>query len=135
MNVIDWIPVDVLSQIMVELALETQELDLDHARVFHLVNPHVTTWSSLLPLVKKRLNTRSDKEVGIVPWKKWVELIRQAGENVTGHKLLGFFEALSEEGKQTKFNTSKAQGSSTYMRRLGAVDGERMELWMQQWGL
>lgn len=135
MNVIDWIPVDVLSQIMVELALNKQDQDLDAARVFHLVNPHVTTWSSLLPQVKKRLNARSDKGVKVVPWKEWVELIRQAGESVAGHKLLRFFEALSEEGKQNKFDTSKTQRSSAHIRRLRAVDGERMELWMQQWGL
>jgi thioester reductase-like protein len=132
MNIIEWIPVDVLSKIIVELTFQVAS---STARVFHLANPHATTWEALLPGIQRRLTQKSGEDLKIVPWTEWVEVLRQAGTNISGYKLLGFFEALSAEGKQVEFDTREAQNASTNMRNLKEVDGALMELWMQQWGL
>jgi hypothetical protein len=45
---IDWVPIDVLAEILVELAFKDGR---GSTSVYHPSNPHPTTWDTLLPAV------------------------------------------------------------------------------------
>jgi hypothetical protein len=141
LNTIDWIPVDILSKIIVELAMPSNSATSE-AQFFHTVNPHITTWDNLLPAIEARLNATTGKKVDNVPWSQWVDAIRKAARNhgidediLPGIKLLDFYEAVDNGKVPVVFETVKTQKASSELRRLTAVDKDAMVLWMKQWGL
>lgn len=142
MNTIEWLPVDLLSKAVVELSLlNDASTPKGSAHFFHAVNPKITTWEALLPGVRRRLQQRTGRDIGIASWADWVEAVRktgQSGDGVPGVKLLDFYESLGaggEEAGHVAFDTTVTQKASAGIRNLKAVDEGMMELWMQQWGL
>jgi thioester reductase-like protein len=141
---IDWVPVDTLSTIMVELVgqLISKENRAGETLVYNLVNPKVTSWSSSLLPATKTLTSISRT----LPLGDWVdELEKSVRDNhgiITDHnpaaKLLDFFRLLSN---QTEVTTSSAQPfelarllqDSKYASKLEAVSAEWMNIWMDQW--
>ena len=154
-EVVDWIPVDVLSRVLVELLLREEKTVSgmpDQANeklgaqsptaVFHALNPHSTTWRALLPTILSSWHGPSPPE--IVPLHAWVASLRTsaaANSDVSANpalKLLDFFERLAaaeeEEEAGVRFETTKTVQASTALAGLEAVSGEWMEGWMRQWG-
>ncbi len=79
-DMIDWIPVDVLAAIVLELALGK----IAHRAVYHTVNPKSTTWEALLPSVQAGLGP----DVKTVTLAAWVEaLAASANLSATQEKL------------------------------------------------
>ncbi|KAI0024098.1 L-aminoadipate-semialdehyde dehydrogenase [Xylariomycetidae sp. FL0641] len=158
---IEWIPVDLLADIIVELAgivpgdndadaeqtkdggrkKQQQQQQQQHARdlkVRHAVNPASVSWQALRPVVAKHL----PEDTQTVPWPEWVRLLRESGvqggeeaarEN-PGLKLLDFYEGLNGDAETTFNLETKAtrQGSKT-MDTLPPVSGQWVDLWMRQW--
>ena len=76
-NMIDWIPVDVLGRVLVELLIDdrvtddeasasasastphSSKKDVSSTRVYHAVNPNPTPWSTLLPPIIQSLQASS----------------------------------------------------------------------------
>lgn len=142
MSTIDWLPVDLLSEAVVELGLlKDGSAPKNSASFFHAVNPKITTWDALLPAIRKRLQEKTGREIGVVPWADWVEAVRrtgQDGDGVAGVKLLDFYDALGAGGRESSsviYDTTATQKASAGIRNLTAVDEKMMVLWMQQWGL
>jgi thioester reductase-like protein len=109
------------------------------AVVYHLVNPHHTTWSNLLRVVKVHFG---DTAMETVSLKEWVETLSQSAaciENININpaiRLLDFYENLvSGYGKANPvFETKMTVGQSEELAGLEAVKLEWMELWLEQWG-
>lgn len=98
MSTLSWIPVDLASVIITEMALsETPPLQCEsllgsdadlspdsssksHASVYHVSNPHTTEWSELVVTVATSLGIAGDK---IVPWTTWVDALRQCESGLT----------------------------------------------------
>ncbi|KAL4954314.1 NRPS-like enzyme [Aspergillus filifer] len=136
---IDWVPVDTLAKIMIEL-LESRIASTDQEKnaFFHTMNPLKTTWSSLVPAVQKEYN------IPAVPIEEWIadlEAINAKSpsdeevQQKPALKLLGFYRGLATgEGMlSAPIDTSKTCASSETMKGLQAIGQELMVNWMKQW--
>lgn len=149
MEKIDWIPVNTLAEITIELLeFDNEEVErrkhsggadcLLTSRVYHLINPTSVTWQQdILPAVQDLLGI--DK---VVPLSDWIELVGSrpaldAGTNATTNpaaKIVPFYESLLLRRDETladapKYQTEQTQKSSSTLREIGPV---RVE-WVNQW--
>ena len=136
MTELDWIPVDLLSAALVELALLSRE---DSSRVYHAVSPRTCDWKTLLPTVRDLLGA---EKVRIVPFGDWVDALRKSARETfekqnfdknPAIKLLDFFEGLPA-AQMPRLSTAETQKRSRVLREMRAVDAEDMKRWMRQWG-
>ena len=136
MNTVDWIPIDILSNIIVELAL-LRDSSPGLSCVYHTVNPRTSTWDSLLPTAQHHLGN-SPK---IVPFAAWLKALKQSSSTTKdvslnpAIKLLDFFENLqrNEHRPPPSLETAVTVESSKTLAQLGPVQAEWMERWMKQW--
>jgi thioester reductase-like protein len=138
MEVVDWIPVDILAQSIVELATLKPENPASGAQVFHAVNPNRTSWSDLLPVVYKHLSQA--RPIDIVSLQDWIDSLRESAskiEDITFNpavKLLGFYEDLQKKKEEmVQLETTVTVGMSPTMARLQPVVSGWMENWLRQW--
>ncbi|KAB8258604.1 hypothetical protein BDV32DRAFT_68400 [Aspergillus pseudonomiae] len=135
---IDWVPVDTLAQITVE-ALQTRRGTLSETpnAFFHLMNPNHATWSSLIPAIESKYNTKT------VPFSEWIadlESIKNPSDqdvrDKPALKLLDFYRGLSSgEGMlSADISVQRTKEASETMRSLGPISAALMENWIEQWG-
>ncbi|CAF9913655.1 MAG: hypothetical protein ALECFALPRED_008933 [Alectoria fallacina] len=161
-ELVDWIPVDLLSKIVIELLLPKDcatppTPNRHHVKaeeppppppppppptptVYHAVNPHTTPWSELLPAILASIHDQPPPEP--VTLRDWVAALATSAVEHEEHvdrnpavKLLGFFEQLaSGEGNDAvRFETAETVGASKALGSLEAVKAEWMVGWMRQW--
>ena len=107
------------------------------ARVYHAVNPHRTTWSTLLSVVKEHFGST----LQIVSLNEWVDTLSQSAistENVNVNpaiKLLDFFQSLLSKSPPTSsiFETAETELNSRELAALEAIKPEWMRIWLEQW--
>lgn len=142
---VDWVPVDALGRVVVELGLGF--LDDEQARrrvdaapagpsgatVYHAVNPKATGWRELAPVVAEALGGAE-----IVPLESWVAALRESApmtEDLAANpavKILDFYEGLVG-GSSIHLDTKNTVQHSTTLAKLGPIDGNMMKRWMEQW--
>ncbi|KAL3465624.1 hypothetical protein BJX64DRAFT_50149 [Aspergillus heterothallicus] len=158
MGRVDWMPVDLLAGVLVELALrEGGDHEGDEVvDVFHPVNTHPISWDEIRPVLVDALCTISGKEIGTVPYGEWIQRVRRDIEGVgsisttsskdTGDalqtalarnpaaKLLDFFEGImSETESGSVLNTVNTAGLSERLRAVDGVKAEWIEKWVREW--
>lgn len=148
---IDWIPVDVLASIIVELlpikstpARGANQTKGNEPVIHHVANPKVTTWHALLPTISRYFGD----ELRIVDFPEWCEALRKSFESDSEHrdsegnpaiKLWVYFDNLRD--KMVRFprvraatlETRLSVQCSTTMASLSAVSPDWMALWLSQW--
>lgn len=137
---VDWIPVDKLATIILEL-IETRRGTQSATRstAFNLVNPSTTTWASLIPAVQ-----RYYPHVQPVSLSTWVSELEQLSATNPSEdevaakpalKLLDFYRGLlhTEGGLSSPIEQRQTKEGSATMRKLGPVDQPLMENWLRQW--
>ena len=153
---IDWVPIDLLADVLVELTLNVDRPDAlkrmvpeatNKARVFHPLNPHPVAWETLLQTVVNSLS-RSDagtKQIETVSFRAWLDRVRAEVEAAgsadveamlkvnPAAKLLGFYEKLAEDGKMQDFDTSRTEEASPKLRAVEGIKPEWMERWVGAW--
>ena len=95
---VDWIPVDVLALIMLELVKNTLRQNSMRTMVYNLVNSRTTIWSALVPHVQTIAGIEK-----LVALREWVEILEQSSLESNGAiveinpalKLLDFMRGLS----------------------------------------
>ncbi|KAL2062092.1 hypothetical protein VTL71DRAFT_6358 [Oculimacula yallundae] len=142
MDVVDWVPVDLLSTIIVEIAEQVVARKCQTSRgttVYNLVNPEVTTWTTLLPAVKESLGISKT-----VSFSDWVEALQQSSfanngaiiEANPGVKLLDFYHGLSKKNgtaEGSNFVTDNLIRDSKQASELTAVSQDWIRRWLKQW--
>ncbi|MCJ1314533.1 hypothetical protein MMC25_008215 [Agyrium rufum] len=157
-DLVDWIPVDVLAKILLELsgAAEnrlpsppTRDLDVNGVErpdikpeatipVYHAVNPKESKWADLLPDIQRHLG----KSVRVVSWSEWVMGLARSQQHSAdtaldinpGLKLLDFFTTLnSDSAPLTGLETERSVLKSRTLAGLEPVGGKWMETWLKQW--
>ncbi|KAI1754102.1 hypothetical protein F4782DRAFT_495129 [Xylaria castorea] len=139
LDTIDWVPVDKLGKVIVELAIRSTRSHKPNtgAGVYHAINPHHTTWGELLPIVSRRLN--QGKEVEAVSLGTWIDALRNSAlktEDIGTNpaiKLFDFFESLVDT-RATSLSTESTVHISPTLSIVGPVQGDWMDNWMTQWG-
>ncbi|KAJ9194745.1 hypothetical protein DTO164E3_7166 [Paecilomyces variotii] len=133
---VDWIPVDTLAKIILELADTRRKTQSDsRCEVFHLVNPATTTWAALIPAVQKHYPV---KPVEFSDWIQELESIENpSDEDIAAKpalKLLDFYHGLSGDGAlSAPLEVGRTKEASATMRSLGPVDEKLMDTWLKQW--
>lgn len=141
---IEWIPVDVLSAIILELALDSSD-DATRSRIFHSVNPIRVRWvHSILPVIKARLERSTGAKIKVVTLSTWVEAVKKTAEEEHGSKLidlpafklLNFYAGLYSTGKgeRPEFETHETRAASKTLRELEPVSTDWVNAWLDQWG-
>lgn len=161
MDIVDWIPVDILANIIVELAgaadirRPVNGVGASHANairsieveptstipVYHAVNPEESEWADLVPTVHRYLG----ESVKIVSWGEWVDALSKSQHNDSaddlrqnpGLKLLDFFLSLRRDAESghmmPSLETERSMMRSGALAALKPVGEEWMEIWLKQW--
>ncbi|RGP62903.1 acetyl- synthetase [Fusarium sporotrichioides] len=139
---IDWVPVDLVPQVLMELIYHDIRDDFvasEPFRVYHLRNPQRTSWASLLPAICSKLGP----ETKVVSYSKWLSMLRscmEAGFDVTQYpaaKLLTWLVSLDmpPSVRLPVLDIRKAATVSSTLASMEAVSGIMMEKWMKSWEL
>lgn len=141
---IDWLPVDVLANVCVELAIGRGGPQAKHRKiidVFHLVNPATCTWTDLYPAVQQKFRedgTRTE----LVDYEEWIETVESiAGKSPTPEQLkampvlalLEFFQALALSIGTAKPSTANARVHSSVLASAQPINAALMRNWLEQW--
>ncbi len=135
-DAVDWIPVDILSSIVVEIAehvtLQTARPGADCPLVFNIANPERVPFGALLPYLTKV----TPHTVGCTEWVRLLRLSAAENPGVPGAKLLGFYEAALANGRAPiRTATRNMMVASKAARCLRAVNGRWLLLWLDGWDL
>lgn len=132
---VDWIPVDLVSKIVSELAFADLGNPSQTPRYYHVVNPSPVPWVTYLPFVKQYCGSASP----VVPLSEWVQNLRKM--DITNAqqinlcpalKMLNFFSLVASSGPTLKYQTLASKQASKTMTALEPVDESLMRLWLQQ---
>ena len=160
LNTIDWVPIDHLAKILVELALSETEMnghdESDSAlngrqatvSVTHPLNLHPVSWEIILPTITSRLATiDSTKHIETVPFQTWVRKVREDLEATSSrvHPKDGELERLLEANPSAKLldffqeqiEAREKKGFDTrsaqrMSKELRAL-GPIRQAWMEKW--
>ncbi|KAH8661698.1 male sterility protein-domain-containing protein [Tricladium varicosporioides] len=144
MSKIDWVPIDVLAEVLVELTFSSNSSNRPgNASVFHPHNPRTTSWSELLPTIVETLSAFKTKPIEVVSFQDWLQRIHadmgssdfdieDGIKRNPAIKLLTTYEALLEE-EVSEMATEKAQAASSKLRDCEAVKPEWVQKWCENW--
>lgn len=149
MGDIDWIPVDILAPVIIELVEGILHSDVarqnGQTSVYNLVNPKMASWTSLLHAVQRA--TAIQRTITLP---QWVDALDKSSLDKGGIvsaanpavKLLDFFRRLSSResnaGGQNitaRYDVSLLLENSVSVSKMAAVSDDWMELWIKQWNL
>ena len=150
LNKVDWMPVDMLAQVMVELGMNPDKGENAHdsslgAVVFNLLNPKPTSWTQILPSLASSIQMHSGKHMDVVPKAVWLDTLRQITMDLSADethlvrthpaiKLQGFYEArMRADGHANNWELSRAVAKSKTLKEMPAVGNEWTEKWVQAW--
>ncbi|KAJ6018232.1 acetyl-CoA synthetase-like protein [Penicillium sp. IBT 35674x] len=136
---VDWVPVDLLAEILVDLSL----LESPGVGVYHPVNLHPQSWKDIRPVVADALQVLG-KPMKIISLREWILRVRQDIELVSqdqeklqiqlaknpAAKLLDFFEDMMHQTEAE--NALDATGTALMSQKLQMVDAVKAE-WIQKW--
>lgn len=133
---IDWIPIDLLADIISALSLTPST---PASRVFHTVNPNTTTWAALLPHLQAELGP----EVKVVSLATWVQALRKSAASLSltqdldanpAVKLVDFYEGLLDTRSAVpQLETGNTEKACALLSDVGPVQGEWMRRWIELW--
>ncbi|KAH8799324.1 hypothetical protein F5884DRAFT_758350 [Xylogone sp. PMI_703] len=153
---IDWIPMDVLAEVLVELAfkpvagLEGRDIVVEDdvrcsAIVFHVMNPHPTTWDALLPSVIEtlRLANQGKGDIEIVSFEKWLQKLKEAAdvniadvnsliETNPAVKMVDAYETLLST-EAPEFVMDRVVRASTKLKEVEAISPYWVRRWCKEW--
>lgn len=146
-ELVDWIPVDLLSSIILELAVDSPnkgDHETGQAKIVHAVNPHKVQWhETVLPVLLSRLTSKSvTGPMKVVSMAEWVESLRSASlvaseedeAAISAFKLIPFLSALAQGDARPTFETVKTAKLSKGLRELEPVGERWVNSWLDQWG-
>jgi thioester reductase-like protein len=149
MDLVNWVPVDLLSEIILELSgvVQAEQPELKQSSsvgIYHAVNPHAVRWAELVPTVAGVIGL---KPGDAVPWNQWVDALKLSGqesadpEKNPGLKLVDFYESLGgrkqkggEMAMMPVVATEVSAAKSKTLAALHPVGTDWMALWVRQLG-
>jgi len=147
-KIIDWIPVDVAAETITQILLPESspisngKLKFEGYEVHNIVNPYPLPWSKLVDMLQNSsLISKSGRdrleEVSMTEWVRRLNVVAESGADtneISGLRLLGFFEAMADEDSQSKvFGTEKGRGKSRSLSNLRPFSSEWLEKNLKVW--
>jgi thioester reductase-like protein len=154
---IDWVPIDLLSEVLVELALGSGaqaakgEGEVD---VFHPKHPRPIRWAELKGAIAEELSSILGRDIAQIPLKEWIARVRNDIEGSAGGakklkdgemedllrvnpaaKLLDFYEGFLGTGQEVsnKLAGQKTLQASTRLQALETIKEEWIRKWVREW--
>ena len=138
-----WIPVDILSRVMIELVEGDCKFEEQWTKYYHLVNPKTVKWDDFVPVIQEHFSQAPQGErkgINAVSTTEWLQLLEESAKGKyvdvarnPAVKLLDFYRALSRDNIVSLLDTEKAKKASKTMWGLDPVKAEWMKLWLKQW--
>ncbi|PLB51382.1 NRPS-like enzyme [Aspergillus steynii IBT 23096] len=148
---IDWIPVDLLSEVLVELSLSDhrERGSSPTVQVHHPVNLRPSSWESMMPIILEECRRALFGGLQVVSLKKWTELTRR-NEKIrapddhdpdSGHdishllgRLTKFYETvLGSEDVPAFPETKQTARRSALLSTVPGVQEEWIRKWVREW--
>ncbi|KAF1977379.1 acetyl-CoA synthetase-like protein [Bimuria novae-zelandiae CBS 107.79] len=136
---VDWVPMDVAAGGVIDISYATGATpDAELTQVYHLTNPHTTTWSKLYPVIQ-HFYKDAGVELEVKEYGAWVEELKgmertkENAERVPGLKLVEFYEGLKGGMGSPALETGRTEACSRTVKEGRAVDGEVLGKWLGQW--
>lgn len=131
---VDWIPIDIMSKIVVEIALSRASDRDGGATYYNLVNRHPVVWNDFIPTLQHFCGP----DAQVIPLGEWIEKLRAENgmdrrklESMPALRSLSFFSMLQARGPVARYETLASQKASPTMAGLVPVDVDLMRLWLQ----
>jgi thioester reductase-like protein len=133
---INWIPVDTLATVMLELVHHATRNSI--SQVYNIVNPRFATRADLVPSIQKHY----EPVLKVVIFQEWLETLNildiNNPEEISGKpasKILDFYEALAlgDATDQLTYDIRHGQEGSYTMAKLSAVRPSWVRTWLKQW--
>jgi thioester reductase-like protein len=153
---VDWVPVDLLSEVLLELGAGSSPRastksavsgNTGHgAEVFNLVNPKSASWKELVPAILSSIEKRTGKVLKPVSASVWLEKLQEIVDDFSGDnaadlvrvypaiRLQEFYEErlLNSEGA-IKWDLDRAKSKSGVLSKMPAVGSEWIDKWVEGW--
>lgn len=142
---LDWVPIDILAAILIELTFSESLEKQKGALVLHPMNPQPTSWSSMLGVVTTTMSQSAKKEITSVPFSTWLQQVQNEAKNLNmdelegmlelnpAIKLLSFYEELAQGEGWMVADTTRAVKESKQLQQLKGIKPEWMEKWTRAW--
>ncbi|KZP21530.1 hypothetical protein FIBSPDRAFT_1044071 [Athelia psychrophila] len=151
-GVASWLPMDVVAQAVLDVALSEQPPSI----ALNIVHPRPSQWSTVITSVANALYRAgvADHHLPLVPFKEWFARLEQRSKGadademakIPAIKLLEFFRGMSaadeamrtsgrtdREGGMASLSTSKSQAASKSMAEVQPVGVEDAQRWVDYW--
>ncbi|KAI0468452.1 male sterility protein-domain-containing protein [Xylaria cf. heliscus] len=137
---VDWVPIDVVAEVFMQvLRHELHSNHESHCQVYHIANPHKTSWGALLPATCHVLGSN----IRLVPFQEWVHELQEEGskdydiQKLPALKILPFYKAMvaPPEARMPVLDTTQTALVSRALANVEAVQGVWMERWIAAWGV
>ncbi|TVY28697.1 Non-canonical non-ribosomal peptide synthetase [Lachnellula hyalina] len=139
MNLIDWIPVDVLADVIVELVHNTSSRSTNNFNVFNLVNPKRVEFEHLVPTIIETFST-DRKQIEAVSPEEWLERLgkldstkQEVLEIHPSLKIMDFYHGLTSTEGEGLYSTDITKKTSKSMAELGPISSKDIGTWLEQW--
>ena len=144
LNIVDWLPVDIVAGAIAELAVaKAENTSLEKAcNVYHLVNPHPTTWGTLLPAILE--SAPQERPLTFAPLSDWVNAVQESSdssltktdfEKNPATKLITFFDSLRRRSlcPYHRLDVARSTKESRTLNNVQEISPSWMRLWLQKW--
>ncbi|TGJ77123.1 hypothetical protein E0Z10_g10759 [Xylaria hypoxylon] len=152
---VDWIPVDMVADAIVELLLKkwvaSRHEQHTDVRVYHLLNLQRTSWAEILPVVVNTLSSLKSQDgnkasVDVVSCQEWLKSLRSLANDIDAihHgndltdvnpalRLIDFYEDKFAEKVFPQWGTENAASTITILQQVGSISDGDMEKWIRLW--
>ncbi|KAL1893536.1 putative NRPS-like protein biosynthetic cluster [Sporothrix stenoceras] len=140
---VDWIPVDYLAKILLEIA--NSPSPAGEATLVHAVHPHPVEWiDALLPTVLHHFKAKGTP-VQVVALEEWVARLTKEAQSaddelsasLSAFRLVPFLTNIASKTAppRPEFGTEQAVKRSLTLKSLPVIAGDLVEIWLRQWDL
>jgi len=133
---VDWVPIDKVSEIILELSFHDLRKRGESPKYYNIVNPHPTAWSEMLGCVKEYCGHGAKA----IPLSEWVQKLRTFDDTDTAElkakpalKALNFLTLMVSRGPFAKCDIEVSLQASKTMAALEPVNQAWMRAWLEQW--
>ncbi|GKZ51657.1 hypothetical protein AbraIFM66951_006623 [Aspergillus brasiliensis] len=136
---INWMPVDQVAKAICEILQSRSSSDvLDSTATFNLVNPSVTRWESLLPVIQEQYQAEVvEPDTWLAEVEKHDSLTGSGAESIPTQRLLPLYrqglELFNQGWIRPSYDTERSILASETLRNMGPITPQMMERWIQQW--
>ncbi|CAK48355.1 uncharacterized protein An11g03670 [Aspergillus niger] len=137
---VTWMPVDQAAKAICEIFQSRSSSSgvVDSNITFNVVNPCLTRWESLLPVIQKHYAAEvAESDIWLSEVEKHESLTGGSAETIPTRLLLPLYRQIMElfnhGWTRPSYDTERTNLASETLRNMGPITPEMMERWIQQW--